>query len=100
MNARSVPPARDGGVHGHLAMLLTAKDYLLRAGVAFIVPVHPGVPPLFVGTAAVIAIALCAYTDAIADVTVYNITGCDTATVLGTTEAARHFTLPSGTGNR
>ena len=71
-NARSVPSARGGGLHGHLAMLLSDADYLARAGTAFVIPVHPGPPPLPVGTSAVIAVALRAYTDALADVTLYN----------------------------
>jgi hypothetical protein len=71
-NARSVPSSRGGGVHGHLALLLSDEDYLARAGIAFIVPVHSGPPPLPVGAAAVIAVALRVYTDTIADVTLYN----------------------------
>jgi hypothetical protein len=71
-NARSVPSSRGDGVHGHLALLLSDEDYLARAGIAFIVPVHPGPPPLPVGAAAVIAVALRVYTDTIADVTLYN----------------------------
>jgi hypothetical protein len=71
-NARSVPSSRGGGVHGHLAMLLSDADYLARAGVAFDVPVHPGPPPLPVGAAAVIAVAIRTYTEALADVTLYN----------------------------
>jgi hypothetical protein len=71
-NARSVPSSRGGGVYGHLAMLLSDADYLARAGVAFVVPVHPGPPPPPVGAAAVIAVAIRTYTEALADVTLYN----------------------------
>lgn len=72
-NARSVPSARGGGIHGHLAMLLSPADYLLlRAGVPFLVPVHPGNPPEPIGTAAVIGVALRNYTEALADVALYN----------------------------
>ena len=53
-------------------MLLSPADYLLRAGVPFIVPIHPGNPPEPVGTAAVIGVALRNYTEALADVALYN----------------------------
>ncbi|KAI2511196.1 hypothetical protein MHU86_3161 [Fragilaria crotonensis] len=55
-NARSVPSARGGGLHGHLAILLSDADYIARVGVAFEVPIHPGPPPDAVGTAAAIAV--------------------------------------------
>ena len=72
-NARSVPSTRGGGLHGHLAMVMNDPDNLARAGVPFVVPVHPGPPPPAVGTAAVVAIALRVYTEeAIDDVTLYN----------------------------
>jgi hypothetical protein len=46
-NARSVPSARGGGLHGHLAMLLSDADHLARrAGIPFRIPVHPGPQPL------------------------------------------------------
>ncbi len=60
---------RGGGLHGHLAMVMSDADYLARAGVAFAIPVHPGPPPPPVGAAAAMAIALRLYTEAIADVT-------------------------------
>ena len=54
-------------------MVMSNADYLARAGVAFIVPVHPGPPPAPVGTAATIApVALNIHTDAFKDVTLYN----------------------------
>ena len=71
-NARSVPSARGGGLHGHLAILLTNADYIARVGVAFVVPLHPGPPPDAAGTAAAVAVAIRTYTDALADVTLYN----------------------------
>ena len=71
-NARSVPSARSGGTHGHLAMVLNNADYVARVGVPFIVPVHPDPPPVAVGTAAAIAVALRTYNDHITDVTLYN----------------------------
>ena len=72
-NSRSVPSARGGGLHGHLAMLLNNDaDYLAREGVPFLVPVHPGPPLLSVGTGAAIAVVLRAYTDALSDITLYN----------------------------
>jgi hypothetical protein len=54
-----------------LAMLLSDADYLARAGVAIDVPVHPGPPRPPVGAAAVIAVAIRTYTDALADVACY-----------------------------
>ncbi len=71
-NARSVPSARGGGLHGHLAILLTDAEYIARVGVEFIIPLHPGPPPIAAGSAAAVSVALRAYTDALADVTLYN----------------------------
>jgi hypothetical protein len=71
-NARSVPSTRGGGIHGHLAILLSPADYLLRAGEPFIIPIHPGPPPAPVGAAAVIGVALRNYAEALADVDLYN----------------------------
>lgn len=71
-NARSVPSPCGGGNHGHLAMVLSAPDYLLRTGVPFIIPVHPGPPPEATGTSATIAVAIRNYNDALTDVTLYN----------------------------
>ena len=53
-NARSVPSAQGGGLHGHLAILLSDVDYIARIGVAFLIPNHPGPPPVAAGTAAAI----------------------------------------------
>ena len=71
-NARSIPPARGGGLHGHLAILLSDAAYIARVGVVFIVPVHPGPPPVAVGTAAAISIALRTYAEALDGVALYN----------------------------
>ena len=71
-NARSVPSARGGGAHGHLAIVLTPADYLMRVGIPFRIPVHPGPTPEPVGTAAAIAVAIRNYNETLADVTVYN----------------------------
>jgi hypothetical protein len=71
-NARSVPSARGGGLHGHLAILLSDAEYIARVGVAFEVPLHPGPPPDAVGTAAAIAVAIRAYTNALTDASLYN----------------------------
>lgn len=72
-NARSVPSARGGGNHGHLAIVLNPADYVARVGVPFVIPVHPGpAPEAAAGTAAVIAVALRNYNDALSDVTLYN----------------------------
>ena len=72
VNARSVPSIRGGGLSGHLALVMDDADYLAHAGVAFIVPVHPGPPPAPAGTTAVIAVALRIYTEAIDDVLLYT----------------------------
>jgi hypothetical protein len=71
-NARSVPSTRGGEIHGHLAILLSPADYLLRAGEPFIIPIHPGPPPAPVGAAAVIGVALRNYAETLADVALYN----------------------------
>ena len=67
-NARSEPSAHGGGLHDHLAMVMSNADYLARAGVDVIIAVHPGPPPAPAGAAAVIAVALSIYNDAIKDV--------------------------------
>ena len=53
-------------------MVMNDADYLDRAGVPFDVPVHPGPPPPAVGAAAVIAVNLNMYTEAIKNATLYN----------------------------
>ena len=88
-NARSVPSTRGGGIHGHLAILLSPADYLLRAGVPFIVPEHPGPPPAPVGAAAVIGVALRNYAEALADVALYNsLSAALTAQILAAVNAS------------
>ena len=56
-----------------MAILLSDDDYILRAGVPFLVPVHPGAAPdQDAGTAAQLAAAIRAYSQALADVTLCN----------------------------
>jgi hypothetical protein len=71
-NARSVPSARGGGLHGHLAILLSNADYIARVGVAFSHSFSSCPPPVAVGTAAAISIALRAYKDTLNDAALYN----------------------------
>jgi hypothetical protein len=73
-NARAVDSPRGGGTHGHMAMLLSDAEYIARARIPFIIPLHPGAAPdAAVGaTAAQIAEAIRAYNQALADVTLYN----------------------------
>jgi hypothetical protein len=56
-NARSVYSPRGGGANGHLAVVMTPADYLVRAGVAFLPPQHPGVAPVHVVGASQFVIA-------------------------------------------
>ena len=88
-NARSVPSNRGGGMHGHLAILLSPADYLIRAGVPFVIPVHPGDPPPAIGTAAIIGVALRTYADALADLATYNnLSAALTAQILSAVNAS------------
>eukprot|EP00978_Attheya_sp_CCMP212_P045820 scaffold361923_cov40-Attheya_sp.AAC.1 len=41
-NTTTIPSTEGGGVHGHLALVLTAVEYLAVTGVAFVPPVQPG----------------------------------------------------------
>lgn len=45
-NAASVHSNDGGGLHGHLALTISAADYLVLAGVAFIPPVAPPIAPV------------------------------------------------------
>ena len=45
-NARSVNSMRGGGISGHLALVLSAADYLTKTGHPFVAPVHPGPNPI------------------------------------------------------
>jgi hypothetical protein len=56
-NARSVTSPRGGGNNGHLAMLMSDAAYLLRAGEAFAIPLHPGVTSVHVAGATAAQIA-------------------------------------------
>ncbi len=73
-NAHSMPSARGGGDHGHLALALVLShvNYLARGGVLFVVPVHPGPPLKAADTAAVTAVPLCNNNDALANIMLYN----------------------------
>lgn len=46
-------------------MAILNADYIARVGVPFVIPRHPGPPPIAAGTAAAISVALRAYTDAL-----------------------------------
>ena len=76
MNARSVTSTRGGGMHGHLALVLSAAAYLLKTGHAFNPPLHPGIPPVHgPGTTAPVIAALDrAYDLALKEVTIYSST--------------------------
>ena len=70
-------------------MVMNNADYLARSGVNFIVTVHPGPPPVPAGAAAVIAVALNVYNDAIKDVTLYNnLSAALTAQILNAVNAS------------
>ncbi len=45
-NLKSVTSTQGGGAHRHTALMMSAADYLQIAGVAFIVPIHPGAAPI------------------------------------------------------
>jgi hypothetical protein len=45
-NARAIHSTRGGGLNGHLTLVMPASNHLVRAGVAFDVPVHPGDSPV------------------------------------------------------
>jgi hypothetical protein len=48
---RAIHSARGGGLNGHLTLVMPAPDYLVRTGLAFDVPVHPGNSPVHVPAA-------------------------------------------------
>jgi hypothetical protein len=50
-NALAHHSTRGGGANGHLALLMSDADYLARAGVEFLPPVHPGNAPIYVANA-------------------------------------------------
>ena len=88
-NARSVPSARGGSLHGNLALLLSKADYVARVGVAFSIPVHPGPHPAAVGTAVVVAVAIRVYTEQLVDVSLYNnLRAALTSQILTTVDAS------------
>jgi hypothetical protein len=89
-NARAVDSPCGGGAHGHLAILLSNVDYLRRAGMPFIVPIHPGAAPgVGAGTGAQLSAAIPTYNQAMADVTLYNrLSAALTAQILSAVNAS------------
>lgn len=73
-NARSIDSTRGGGNNGHLAILMSDAAYLARAGVAFVIPAHPGAAPVHApaATAAQIAETIRLFNQDLADHTLYN----------------------------
>jgi hypothetical protein len=49
-SARSIPSAQGGGLHSHLPILVGNADYTARVGFGFVVPIHPGLQPVAVGS--------------------------------------------------
>ena len=47
-NARAIHSTRGGGDNGHLALVMPPPAYLVRTGVPFVAPVHPGDAPVHV----------------------------------------------------
>ena len=50
-NARSIHSDRGGGLNGHLGLVMPTAAYVIRAGVAFDVPDHPGLQPVHAAAA-------------------------------------------------
>ena len=44
-NAKSIPSMLGGGQNGHLALVMTAAEYLVISAVTYDEPVHPGAQP-------------------------------------------------------
>ena len=47
-NARAIHSIHGGGDNGHLALIMPSPAYLVRTGVPFVAPVHPGDAPVHV----------------------------------------------------
>jgi hypothetical protein len=45
-NAKAIDSTRGGGQDGHLALVMSPAAYLIRTGVAFAAPAHPGDAPI------------------------------------------------------
>lgn len=62
-NAKTIPSLLGGGRNGHLALVMTAPEYLVLSNVAYVEPVHPGTQPVHPAnaTAAQITEANCQY---------------------------------------
>jgi hypothetical protein len=50
-NALAIHSTRGGGANGHLALLMPPATYLLRSGIPFVPPIHPGNAPIHVPNA-------------------------------------------------
>jgi len=44
-NAHAISSTRSGDSHGHLGLVMPVAAYLIVAGMAFQLPVHPGLVP-------------------------------------------------------
>jgi len=44
-NLKAIYTTCGGGAHSHLALMMSAADYLQLTGVPFIIPIHPGMAP-------------------------------------------------------
>jgi hypothetical protein len=73
-NARAIRSPRGGGTNGHLALLLDDATYFARAGVAFVLPIHPGPSPVHTAnaTAAQIAETIRIYQQELSDIDLYS----------------------------
>jgi hypothetical protein len=74
-NAKSVTSPSGGGTNGHRALVMPVPAYLVRAGVAFMIPDHPGraAPVHAAGaTAAMIAETIRLYNQQPVEHTLYN----------------------------
>jgi hypothetical protein len=45
-NAKTVPSMLGGGHNGHLALIMTASEYLIISAVTYNEPIHPGAQPV------------------------------------------------------
>jgi len=45
-NTNAIPSTCRGGGHGHLGLVMTVAEYIIAAGMAFQLPVHPGLVPM------------------------------------------------------
>lgn len=94
-NAMSVPSTRGGGLHGHLAIILSDYDYELIAGQPFDKPVHPGPPPNHAinATNAQIHAADTTYNRAIEEFQTYNTTSNALRALLITAVESNYYNI-------